>query len=314
MTGDIIQANYEELERIAGRFDQWMVASEELHRRVLSCVQDLENGGWTGRAANAFFDEMHREIFPVLQGLTQALEAAHTVTLDAKNIMRAAEEEAANLFTDGGISILANGASEDDSWWDSWGEKIHTGLDIIGFIPGIGEVADGVNAVIYLAEGRKVEAAISAASMIPLVGDIGKGGKLVVKGTIAMGGAAIFGMVAKRSMKEGAGELAEEGVEATAKYLWGAAKSGHPPKASSIRSWAESQNWVPKQNPNGPLKYIDSNGVPRVTLKKGSPRTPGSGQPHVELKNEHGQRVDPLGNPVIRRSPENHTPIEWDLD
>ncbi len=51
-------------------------------------------------------------------------------------------------------------------------------LDVVGFIPGIGEIADGINGVISLARGDYVGAALSFTSMIPVVGDaIGKGGK-----------------------------------------------------------------------------------------------------------------------------------------
>ena len=57
---------------------------------------------------------------------------------------------------------------------------VHTGLDVVGFVPGIGDVADGANAVLYLCEGDYVNAALSATSMIPLVGDaVSKGGKAV---------------------------------------------------------------------------------------------------------------------------------------
>jgi len=42
---------------------------------------------------------------------------------------------------------------------------VHTGLDVVGIIPGVGEIADGANALIYLAEGDKVNAA-----MIPAAG------------------------------------------------------------------------------------------------------------------------------------------------
>lgn len=58
---------------------------------------------------------------------------------------------------------------------------------------------------------------------------------------------------------------------------------------------------------------FDRNRVLRITIKKGSPRTPGSGFPHVELRDQSGQRINPSGEPVNRRSPENHTRIEWDL-
>lgn len=88
--------------------------------------------------------------------------------------------------------------------------------------------------------------------------------------------------------------------------------SGAKPKASELEEYALSQGWTKTQTPNGPPKYVDENGVVRMTIKQGSPRTPGSEHPHVELRDATGQRIDPFGNPVTRTSPENHTPIEWD--
>jgi hypothetical protein len=35
--------------------------------------------------------------------------------------------------------------------------------------------------------------------------------------------------------------------------------------------------------------------------------------PHVPFRNASGQRVDPYGNLVTRKSPTNHTPITCDL-
>ena len=56
------------------------------------------------------------------------------------------------------------------------------GLDIAGLIPGVGEAADGMNAVVSLARGNPLESMLSAVSMIPLGGDaVGKGGKIVLK-------------------------------------------------------------------------------------------------------------------------------------
>ncbi|MCL1145356.1 hypothetical protein L2747_04905 [Shewanella marinintestina] len=84
-------------------------------------------------------------------------------------------------------------------------------------------------------------------------------------------------------------------------------------KASTIKAKAESVGFTPQQSSNGPLKLVDEAGTPRVTIKGGSDRAPGSAAPHVELKDSNGQRVSPSGSPVTRRSPENHTPIENDL-
>ena len=93
-----------------------------------------------------------------------------------------------------------------------------------------------------------------------------------------------------------------------------ALKAGILPKASDFKTWAESQqNWYPTQTANGPLKYVDKNGIIRLTLKQGSSRTPGSNHPHVELKNAKGIRIDLQGNPVTRKSLANHTSIDWDI-
>ena len=56
---------------------------------------------------------------------------------------------------------------------------IHTTLDVVGLIPGLGEIADGTNALIYLVEGNKTDAALSTAAMIPIAGWAATGAKAV---------------------------------------------------------------------------------------------------------------------------------------
>lgn len=86
-----------------------------------------------------------------------------------------------------------------------------------------------------------------------------------------------------------------------------------PPKASDLERYAESQGWIRTQTSTGPAKYVDQNGINRLIIKQGSARTPGSEGPHVEIRNEYGQRIDPYGNEVSKRSAGNHTEIDWDL-
>jgi len=62
---------------------------------------------------------------------------------------------------------------------------VHTGLDVVGLIPGVGEIADGANALIYLAEGDKVNAALSATAMIPAAGMAATGVKYGKKAAAA---------------------------------------------------------------------------------------------------------------------------------
>jgi hypothetical protein len=79
-----------------------------------------------------------------------------------------------------------------------------------------------------------------------------------------------------------------------------------------LRRYAESQGWTRQQSATGPEKWVDENGVVRITIKKGSSRTPGSENPHVEIRDATGQRIDPFGNEVSKRSSGNHTPIILD--
>lgn len=58
----------------------------------------------------------------------------------------------------------------DKPWWEEGLDWLQTGLDIGGLIPGIGEIADGINAGIYAARGDWVNAGLSAAAMVPFLG------------------------------------------------------------------------------------------------------------------------------------------------
>ena len=62
-------------------------------------------------------------------------------------------------------------------WWlfderKSASEKFHETLDWLGFLPGpAGMAADAVNALLYSAEGKHEEAAMSTLAIIPVVGE-----------------------------------------------------------------------------------------------------------------------------------------------
>ena len=58
----------------------------------------------------------------------------------------------------------------------------HTALDVLGLVPIAGEVADGLNALWYSAEGDYLDAALSTGAMVPVIGWVSTGGKLGVKG------------------------------------------------------------------------------------------------------------------------------------
>lgn len=73
-----------------------------------------------------------------------------------------APQQAGNKQDKGGFSLL---------------DGIQIGLDVVGVVPGFGEVADGVNGLISLARGDTTGAALSFAAMVPFAGWAATGGK-----------------------------------------------------------------------------------------------------------------------------------------
>jgi len=71
------------------------------------------------------------------------------------------------------------------SWYDSFAGWGHGILDVAGMIPAVGNIADGINAAWYAAEGDKLNAGLSLAAAVPGAGLIAGGAKIgnkVVKG------------------------------------------------------------------------------------------------------------------------------------
>jgi len=64
-----------------------------------------------------------------------------------------------------------------NAYWNVKSGQIHFLLDVIGLVPGAGEVADGINGGIYYLEGDKVSATLSFAAMVPVAGWVATAGK-----------------------------------------------------------------------------------------------------------------------------------------
>ncbi|WP_447635658.1 RHS repeat-associated core domain-containing protein [Flavobacterium microcysteis] len=84
----------------------------------------------------------------------------------------------------------SNGWQNDGFQSDGLGIKILDGLqltlDVVGLIPVVGEIADGVNALIYLGRGDYTNAALSAGAMVPVAGMAGTGFKIYNKANNAL--------------------------------------------------------------------------------------------------------------------------------
>lgn len=71
--------------------------------------------------------------------------------------------------------------SDTKIYWEASKDIVHITLDVFGMIPVVGEVADLTNGVLYLIEGDGVNATLSFAATVPIVGWGATTGKYVFK-------------------------------------------------------------------------------------------------------------------------------------
>lgn len=98
MPGIKIQADYDELEKIAGELADESSNMEQLTHQIMNLVGELEGGGWIGRGADAFYGEMHDLMEPGLNRLIRALEDGSNAIKQISNMLSQAEQDASSLF------------------------------------------------------------------------------------------------------------------------------------------------------------------------------------------------------------------------
>lgn len=98
MPGDVVQAQYEQLDDLARRFEQQAEATGKMSAQVRRSMAALQQGGWVGKGSAAFTREMSHEVLPALQRLESALAEGKQTTLGIAQIMRQAEDDAAAPF------------------------------------------------------------------------------------------------------------------------------------------------------------------------------------------------------------------------
>ena len=89
---------------------------------------------------------------------------------------------------------------------DSFLDALQTGLDIVGFIPGVGDVADVVNAGISLGRGDYTGAVLGLAAAIPIIG-VGAGAARIAR----RGGAEVVEGIYEYTAKSGKKYVGQSG-------------------------------------------------------------------------------------------------------
>lgn len=95
---DEIRADYEQLEKVAAQFTNQSQAIQQMLQKVRASFDKLEQDGWKGEGADAFFKEMREVVFPATTRLHQALEEAHKAAKEIGQNFQRADEEASAPF------------------------------------------------------------------------------------------------------------------------------------------------------------------------------------------------------------------------
>ena len=122
MSAPVIQAQYDDLEKIAERFAQQADLIEQVRQQVRQATDALKNGGWQGQGSDAFQAEMDGEIFPAVNRLSQALQEGNQSTHQIIEVIKAAEAEAAAPFRNGDYNGLV-GSTTDTTGVSSGGSE-----------------------------------------------------------------------------------------------------------------------------------------------------------------------------------------------
>lgn len=96
--GDVIKANYQELEQISTQIAQQMQVVQQVFQQVTRSMEPLKNGDWIGRGSTAFINEMETKILPRTRKLHEALDEANDVTKAIVRTMKDAENDASAIF------------------------------------------------------------------------------------------------------------------------------------------------------------------------------------------------------------------------
>jgi WXG100 family type VII secretion target len=100
---DRIEVDYAELEKIIQQLRGRNDHLDQQYNLLLSKLRDLDDS-WEGKAANQFFDEMADKTLPAYRHLMHVLAQTQSALAQVATIMRAAEEQAGNLFKGAGAT------------------------------------------------------------------------------------------------------------------------------------------------------------------------------------------------------------------
>ena len=89
-----VQIDFEALAEIGTRFQQQADTTQAILQALKQTFDPLQQGGWIGLGAAAYFDEMETSVLPAVERLVEALAMTGQVTTALTELIQTAEQEA----------------------------------------------------------------------------------------------------------------------------------------------------------------------------------------------------------------------------
>ncbi|WP_250675736.1 polymorphic toxin-type HINT domain-containing protein [Paraclostridium ghonii] len=146
-------------------------------KNALNELHDLENYYHSKGEILRELEYRERQVSKDIEDTQILIENINAFSTKVKEV----DENLANKFKQDVDKYSKENNIEITNELDVFLNKVQVGLDVIGLVPLVGDICDGINGVISLARGDIPGATISFVAMIPFIGDSVKGLKYMDK-------------------------------------------------------------------------------------------------------------------------------------
>ena len=227
--------------------------------KINSAINDIESLNRSYGKTSTILNELYDQKKKAQQSYDEMQEFNEKFSKFISNV-KTTDTELAKKFTSDVKTYCKKNNIEITSELDAFLDKVQVALDLAGWLPIVGDVADGINAEISLCRGNYLEALICVVAMLPF-GDMLKSLKYAdeAKGILKYGDEFLKGVKT----------VAKEGSEKLSKQMSKVIKSGKLDNV--IASMDAGKHYIVKMR-DGTVTAIEKTGLPekiRVCLGNG---------------------------------------------
>ncbi|WP_371025332.1 polymorphic toxin-type HINT domain-containing protein [Paraclostridium ghonii] len=175
-----IQIDYGNTNNIINNLKNIVINLENEKRQIknaLNELYDLENYYYSKGEILRELEYRERQVSKDIEDTGILIENINAFSTKVKEV----DENLANKFKQDVAKYSKENNIEITNELDAFLNKVQVGLDVIGLVPVVGDICDGINGVISLARGDISGALISFVAMVPFIGDSVKGLKYMDK-------------------------------------------------------------------------------------------------------------------------------------